>query len=100
MRLNGPLGERRLCNNISLRVAGVEGRALQADLSRRGIAISTGSACSSTVRTPSAVLLAMGLSEQDAHRAVRITMSKWTTESELDQTLAALGEGVTRERSR
>ncbi|MAE70174.1 MAG: cysteine desulfurase NifS [Gemmatimonadetes bacterium] len=98
--LNGPTGEHRLCNNINLCIDGVEGRTLQADLSRRGIAISTGSACSSTVRTPSEVLTAMGLDEQKAHTAVRITLSKWTTEAELDQALAAIEETVERERGR
>ncbi len=100
VRLNGPRGERRLCNNISLCIAGVEGRALQAALSRRGIAISTGSACSSTVRTPSAALTAMGLDERAARGTVRVTLSKWTTDAELEQALSTLEEAVAKERGR
>ena len=94
VRLNGPRGEGRLCNNVSVCFDGVRGKDLFLALVRRGIAISTGSACASTKPVPSAVLLAMGLSAKTADTAVRISLSKWTTWAELQEALAAITEVV------
>jgi len=82
--LNGPVGGKRLCNNINLRFSKVKGKSLFTELNKRNIIISAGSACSSTRLTPSHVLTALGLDEESAHEGVRISLSKWTNKEELD----------------
>ena len=81
--LNGPNAS-RLCNNINVIFKGNEGKEIVAQLDKRGICISTGAACSSRVSIPSSVLLAIGRSSDEALRAVRIGLSKWTTREEID----------------
>ena len=55
-----------------------------------GIAGSTGSACTSSSLEPSHVLLAIGLNHETAHGSLRITMGRWTTESDIDYFLEKL----------
>ena len=55
-----------------------------------GIAVSTGSACSSAKLEPSHVLLAIGLKHEQAHGSLRITLGKWTTEREINYLMKAL----------
>lgn len=55
-----------------------------------GIACSTGSACTSSSLEPSHVLLAIGLNHETAHGSLRITMGRWTTESDIDYFLEKL----------
>ena len=82
--LNGPvIGENRLPNNLNLSFKGIDVKLLFTKLSERGIAISTGSACSSAKKTASPVLLAMGRNETEALESVRISLSKWTTINEM-----------------
>ncbi|PIT85837.1 cysteine desulfurase NifS, partial [Candidatus Micrarchaeota archaeon CG10_big_fil_rev_8_21_14_0_10_59_7] len=73
---------RRLCNNAHFRFDRIEGEALVLRLDARGVAASTGSACSSKSLEPSHVLLAMGLSHVEAHGSLRMTLSRFTTEKE------------------
>jgi len=87
-RVNGCI-ERRLCNNVNLSFQGNGKKALFA-LSKRGIFVSTGSACQSNKNTPSHVLVAMGLGAQEVHGSLRVSLSKWTKASELDVFLEAL----------
>lgn len=82
--LNGP-EENRLGNIINVSFAGIDGKALFNRLNRRGIIVSTGSACFSTKKTASRVLLAMGLTEKRAHEAVRFSLCRDTTQEELDK---------------
>jgi len=88
-RLNGPW-EKRLPNNINISFRGVEGEALVIALDQKGIAVSTGSACSSKSLEPSHVLLALGLSPEEAHGSLRITLGRFTTEKEVEKFLKAL----------
>lgn len=81
-------------SNVTFHNADGEGIVIALDLS--GIATSTGSACSSGRVEPSAVLLAMGLSPDDARATVRFSLSRFTTAEEVDRTLALLGELVPR----
>ncbi|MDP4266416.1 MAG: cysteine desulfurase family protein [Bacteroidota bacterium] len=90
--LNGPTGDERLCNNINILVKNLSGKKLFRELNKRNIFISTGSACSSTVLTPSHVLLSIGCSEEESHSSVRISLSKWTTKEELEITVNAIEE--------
>ena len=93
VRLNGP-AEDRLPGIINVSIDGVDGKALFDRLNRRGIIVSTGSACMSTKKTPSRVLLAMGLSRKRAHEAIRFSLSRYTTQEELDDVAENLVELV------
>ncbi|MFN2442301.1 MAG: cysteine desulfurase family protein [Thermoanaerobaculia bacterium] len=91
---------KRLPNTSSVRFPGGDGEAIQIALDLRGIAISTGSACSSGRVEPSRVLLAMGLSEEDAKSSIRISLGRMNTEHEIDRALAALVEVIGAQRAR
>lgn len=93
--LNGSK-EKRSPNNANFRFDNVEGEGLILSLDLEGIAASTGSACSSGALEPSHVLLALGLRHEQAHGSLRITIGKYTTKSELDQTVKVLKEVVSR----
>ncbi|MFH1456870.1 MAG: cysteine desulfurase family protein [Patescibacteria group bacterium] len=80
--LNGGL-DNRLPNNLNINVSGVEGEALLLGLDIEGVAISTGSACSSNSLKPSHVLSAIGVSTEDSHGALRITLGKNNTRDEI-----------------
>ncbi|MCF7799108.1 cysteine desulfurase [Candidatus Woesearchaeota archaeon] len=88
--LNGPKGEKRLCNNINLRFDGVDTSGLGGYLDRKGIETSSGSACSAPNNEASYVLQALGLSAQEAQESIRITLSRFTTEEEVDKLLATI----------
>ncbi|MFN2240089.1 MAG: cysteine desulfurase family protein [Thermoanaerobaculia bacterium] len=92
-RVNGR-DAKRLPNTSNLVCPGGDGEAIQIALDLRGIAISTGSACSSGRVEPSRVLLAMGLSVEDAKSSIRISLGRTNTEEEIDRALAALVEVI------
>ena len=71
--------EKRLCNNANIIFKYIEGEALLLKLDDKGIAVSTGSACSSTDLRPSHVLTAMGIPPATAHGSIRFSLSKYTT---------------------
>lgn len=85
-QINGSLNS-RLCNNVNISFKGIEGESILLHLDLRGIAVSTGSACSSQSLEPSHVLIAMGLSHEMAHGSIRFTLSKYTKKEELDYTI-------------
>ena len=91
--LNGPR-ENRLCHNVNLAFPGVSAKALVRDLDARGIAISTGSACTSRSVKPSHVLLGTGRPAREALGAVRLSLSKWTTSEDIDRAVDALRAAV------
>lgn len=78
----------RLPNTLNIRFPGMEGESLLLRLDDAGIAISTGSACSSGKQEPSHVLLAMGLSMRDANSALRFSLGDDNTEAEIDHAIA------------
>ena len=88
-RLNGHPHE-RLPNTVNVTIPGVRGESLVLALDQRGIAISSGSACKSGSPEPTHVLLAMGRSPEEAHCAVRFSLSYQTTEEDIDDTLEAI----------
>jgi len=92
-RLNGSK-EFRLPHNINFSFKGVEGESLLMMLDQEGIAVSTGSACSSASLAPSHVLSAMGISPEIAHASIRFTLGKDTTKEDIDHTLKVLAEKV------
>ncbi len=89
--LNGPR-EKRLVNNINLAFKYIEGESFLFHLADKGIAVSTGSACSSHSLEPSHVLLAIGLKPEDAHGSIRFTLSRYTTKEEIEYTIKNVKE--------
>ncbi len=79
--------EKRLPNNIHVRVKGLEGRDMVIALDQKGIAVSSGSACSEKNQEPSHVLLALGYSLQEASSGVRLTLGRSTTQEEIQKTI-------------
>jgi cysteine desulfurase len=96
--VNGARGP-RIGNTANLTFAGVSGEALVALLSELGVCASTGAACASGKQAPSHVLLAMGLSPAEASSSLRLSLSRTTTETEVDAALRALVEAVRRLRA-
>jgi cysteine desulfurase len=89
VRLNGhPV--LRLPNNVNFSIKYIEGESILLNLDLAGIACSTGSACTSSSLEPSHVLLAIGLDHGTAHGSLRITMGRWTKESDIDYLLEKL----------
>ncbi len=81
--LNGSY-EKRIPNNINFSFKGAEGESIVMALDQKDICVSTGSACSSRNLQPSHVLLAMGLSREQAHCSLRITLGRYTKQKEVD----------------
>ena len=90
---NGPL-EQRLPNTVNLTLPGMRGESVVLALDHLGVALSSGSACRAGAPEPSHALLAMGLSEAEAHCALRFSLGLGNTEEEIDRTLALLGEMI------
>jgi len=84
----------RLPNNVNFRFTGIEGESLILHLDSKGIAASTGSACSSTKLEASHVLMAIGLKEVEAHGSLRISLGHENTEEDIDYTIIAIKEVV------
>ncbi len=82
--------EKRLPHNVSVRFSYIEGEALLLNLDMMGIAAATGSACSSKSLKASHVLLAIGLTPEQAHGALRLTLGKGNTDEEIDKVLEAV----------
>jgi cysteine desulfurase len=82
--------EKRLPNNINFRFDFIEGESIVVQLDSLGIAVSTGSACSSVKLEPSHVLLATGLKHEQAHGSLRVTLGRWTTKKEINYFLKVL----------
>jgi cysteine desulfurase len=93
--LNGPR-EGRLPNNVNVSFADVEGERLLAELDRRGIAASSGSACASSTWEPSHVLMAMGVPPRFAVGSLRLTLSSSNTAEEVVTVIEAVTDAVHR----
>ncbi|MFO8056407.1 MAG: aminotransferase class V-fold PLP-dependent enzyme [bacterium] len=87
--------EARLPNTINITLPGYRGESVVTALSRKGIYLSSGSACKAGSSSPSAALLAMGLSEEQAHCSVRISLGAATTPEHADRFLEELGRVTT-----
>jgi len=95
--LNGPPLDDpavRLVNNLNVRIPGVDGQSLLATLSAAGLALSSGSACSSEHPRPSHVLLAIGLTDDEARASLRFGLSRFTTGAEIDEAALRIAAGV------
>lgn len=99
-QLNGPKdGSKRLPNNADFSFDYIEGESILFSLDLAGIAVSSGSACSSGSLEPSHVLLACGVPEEVAHGSIRFTFGKENTVEEVDYTVDKLKEIVARLRA-
>lgn len=91
--------ELRTPNTILMSVKGVEGEALIWDLNRGGVAASTGSACASESLEPNPTFVAMHLDNELAHTGVRLSLSRFTTEEEIDRTIEVIRGSIHRLRA-
>lgn len=92
-RLNGSR-EHRLPGNVNLSFEGVEGESLLLMLDLKGIAASSGSACTSGSLDPSHVLLAIGLPHEIAHGSLRLSINEWNTPEEIQEINRVIPEVV------
>ena len=93
--VNG-LGAPRVPNTTNLYFDHIEGEALVIALDLKGLAVSSGAACSSGAIEPSHVLLAMGLPHQRARASIRVSLGKQTTQEDVDFAIRVIPETVAR----
>ena len=91
--INGSL-ERRVPQNLNMSFNFVEGESLIMGI--KGLAVSSGSACTSASLEPSYVLRALGRSDELAHSSLRMTIGRFTTEEEIDYAIGTIRENVAR----
>ncbi len=91
--------ELRVPNTVFISVRGVEGEALLWDLNKSGIAASTGSACASESLEANPVIKAIGLGSELSHTGIRLSLSRFTTEEEIDFAIKTFTEAAGRLRS-
>ena len=89
-------GATRVPNTTNIRFDHIEGESLVIALDLKGLAVSTGAACSSGAIEPSHVLIAMGLRADQARSSIRFSLGKQTTEAEIDLALGLVPETVAR----
>jgi cysteine desulfurase len=95
-RVNGDL-ERRVPHNLNISFQFVEGESLL--MGMKGIAVSSGSACTSASLEPSYVLRALGLSDEVAHSSIRFSIGRYTTVQDIDRAIALVTATVERLRT-
>jgi cysteine desulfurase len=93
LKLNGH-PKKRLPNTLNVSVPGIDSEELLAGTPE--LAASTGSACHADRTEPSPVLTAMGVPEEVALGALRLSLGKWSTEKEIDQASSIIGDEVAR----
>lgn len=91
--INGDL-ERRVPHNLNMSFNFVEGESLIMGI--KGLAVSSGSACTSASLEPSYVLRALGRSDELAHSSLRMTIGRFTTEADIDYAIATIRDNVAR----
>jgi cysteine desulfurase len=97
-RLNGD-AQRRVPNTANISFLGAGGEALVIALDLKGIACSTGAACSSGAVEPSHVLTAIGLTHDEARSSLRFSLGRPTTAEEIDQALRIIPAVIERLRA-
>ena len=94
--LNGPRGDRRVCDNVNVSFLYVEGEAITVELSMRGVYVSSGSACTSRYLEPSHVLLAIGRRHEEAHGSILFKVTRYHTVEDIDYALEQIPEAINR----
>jgi cysteine desulfurase len=89
----------RVPNTILASFRGIEGEAMIWDLNQNGVAASTGSACASESLEPNPTFVAMCISDELAHTGIRFSLSRFSTEEEIDQAAAVIRQSVQRLRA-
>ncbi|MDO7252874.1 NifS family cysteine desulfurase [Helicobacter cappadocius] len=95
------IGDRahRVPNTTLISVRGIEGEAMLWDLNKSGIAASTGSACASEDLEANPVMVAIGADKELAHTAIRLSLSRFNTEEEIDYTIDVFKKAIERLRN-
>ena len=93
--LNGH-STKRLPNNAAVRYSFIEGESILLDLDMKGVAASSGSACTAKTLEPSHVLRAIGLKHEEAHGSLLFTLGKQNTEEEVDYVISIMPDIVRR----
>jgi cysteine desulfurase len=96
VRVNGSLTQ-RVPHNLNISFQFVEGESLL--MGMKGIAVSSGSACTSASLEPSYVLRALGLSDEVAHSSIRFSVGRFTTEADIDSAITQVRQTVERLRA-
>jgi len=91
--------EQRVPNTILISVKGIEGEAMLWDLNQNGIGASTGSACASEALESNPVMEAIGAEADLAHTALRLSLSRFTTDAEIDFAIEVINKAVIRLRA-
>jgi len=91
--------KQRTPNTILISIKGIEGEAMLWDLNKAGIAASTGSACASEALESNPVMEAIGAEADLAHTALRLSLSRFTTDEEIDFTIDVINKAVKRLRA-
>lgn len=91
--------EFKVPNTILASVRGIEGEAMLWDLNKSGIAASTGSACASEDLEANPVMTAIGADKELAHTAVRLSLSRFNTQEEIDYVIKVFDESIKRLRA-
>jgi cysteine desulfurase len=89
--INGSV-DKRVPHNLNMSFNFVEGESLIMGI--KGLAVSSGSACTSASLEPSYVLRALGRSDELAHSSLRMTIGRWTTEEEIDYAISTIQQNV------
>ncbi|MFT7625960.1 MAG: cysteine desulfurase [Myxococcota bacterium] len=93
------LGSEGLPNTLNIRFDGVDGETMLMALDMAGVALSSGSACTAGSLEPSHVLLAMGLTQDQARGAVRFSLGVGTTAVQIERTTAIVADALPRLRA-
>jgi cysteine desulfurase len=97
--LNGPEDDRRIPPTVNFSFQGVEGESIILSLDMKGVAVASGSACTSGSLEASHVLLAMGVPAELAQGSIRFSLGRFTTEEDIDYTISVLPEIIERLRA-
>jgi cysteine desulfurase len=88
--LNGPDGDGRAASHLCYSFLYIEGEAIMMFLDMDGIIVDTGSACAAATLKPNYILMAIGRNHEQAHGSIRFTLSRYSTEGDIDMTLEKL----------
>lgn len=93
-KINGPIGDRRLPNNVNISIPGVDSENILLELDKAGIYASGGSACTARAVEPSHVLQAIGVEEKYIKGTLRFSLGRQTKKSDIDYALKVLPRAV------